>query len=558
LDPIYYEVDYDFGIITFAEGFITPSNDIDISYRYSPFGGADKALLTALGLSYEKGPFQVHNLTLYNTTIKGKKAPQIGEEKGRVIKNDTEFEINLGSADAENSIYASLKGGAAFSFSNNNIYGRSIIADMENESYIYNIENSDENWIISSRSSILTEILGNRGNILYKNYYSESIFSGDTLHSLSWDIPEDQIFNYSDKAGPYNTADKPSNGEDKSLVIDYSFSSGDSNTYASIVTPLSGENLSDFERFNIILESKNIAGSNVRLYVELLKDYNEDINNNERIDGESSINDAGFDIAPTDGEKTVIGSNRKGKSNGKIDSEDLNGNGYLDHTPEDGFVITQDGSTPYLIEFNTDNTDWKYLSFSIINAIKSNREIFQYANAVRITVVPVTSPLTSDATGKILINKLWFSGSNIVNCSTDFINISEVSVNEDPVVKENAFSKSYPNIYDELHGDSYYREKNEHVEGVLKFNFSTTTNPLNINERAYISRRFISPVDFCQYKKYIMYMYLPDPLSSPDYNFFLSFLSSEKEKLEIEINPSSFKKGWNSIPLQVKCLKLAL
>ncbi|MBA7623645.1 hypothetical protein ES703_31043 [subsurface metagenome] len=167
-----------------------------------------------------------------------------------------------------------------------------------------------------------------RGNVLYKNYYKETTFSGDVLQPLSW--PDHQVFAYSEKAGPYNTADRPTGGNEESLVIDYEFENEDTEAYVTVVTPINQENLTDFERFNIILRGDSITGDNIRIYVEVLKVYDEDINDNSTLDGESSINDPGFEITPTDGEPTVIGTDREGKSNGKIDSEDINDNGYLD------------------------------------------------------------------------------------------------------------------------------------------------------------------------------------------------------------------------------------
>ncbi|MBA7623646.1 hypothetical protein ES703_31044 [subsurface metagenome] len=57
LDPAYYDVDHDFGIITFSEDVIKPASDIVITYKYNPFGEGDKSLFSAIGLTYENDFF---------------------------------------------------------------------------------------------------------------------------------------------------------------------------------------------------------------------------------------------------------------------------------------------------------------------------------------------------------------------------------------------------------------------------------------------------------------------------------------------------------------------
>ena len=95
---------------------------------------------------------------------------------------------------------------------------------MERDDYLYEIGLNDGDWIIASESSLLPVTLTDRGNVLYKNYYKETRLSGDVLQPLSW--PDYQVFAYSAKAGPYNTADRPTGGNEESLVIDYKFETG--------------------------------------------------------------------------------------------------------------------------------------------------------------------------------------------------------------------------------------------------------------------------------------------------------------------------------------------
>jgi len=543
IQPEYYDVDYKFGIITFKEGLIGPASEINITYRYTAFGGGDKALLGILGIHYTGDFLQAKNLTSYRAPIKKGEAPHAGYEGEGVLTNATEVNLNFGSDDEEG-FYSNLEAGAAFSRTNPNVYGCLIIADMESEEYSEIINLNDSEWIIGSKSQILTAYpynltMNSRGNILYKNYWRKTTFSGDVLEELDWELPSDHLFSYSEKAGPYNTADKPQNGEDQSLVIDYQFNGGSSGSYVSLVTPIAQLDLSWFQQFNIILKGEDISGSNVRIYVEVLKNYQEDLDGDDQLDGESSINDAGFEITPLDGEKTLIGTNRYGNSNGKIESEDINKNGYLDSDIEEGVVITDNSGK----EIPTGDGNWEYLSFDITDLIESNKEFFQYMSALRITLKVDSTP----ASGKLLINKMWFSGAEVVNNNPEIISISEVTVNEDPVVNQNAFSKAYPATYEKLHGSATYRERVEHVEKTLRVllkegNLTSST----------ISRKFLQPLNFTVYRNLRMYVYIPQGTSFPaELYFTLSLISSQNQSLDVDIPSSIFRTGWNEIKVEL-------
>ena len=552
LDPQYYTVDYDFGILTFSEGVINPSTAIVVTYRYTGFGGGERSIFTALGVGYENGFLRARNLTSFQTPLLGREAPEVGGEGSRVLVNSTEVSMAFGSRDEdETGFYAKIDGGFAVSVSNRNAYGSAVIADMEKEDVLYKVPLEDENWMIATKSSFLTS-LGTRGNVLYKNYWKKSLITGDTLQTLDWSIPSEQVFSYEEKAGPYNTADKPSGGDDTSIVVDYEFKSGMTDPYVTIVTPLGGTNLKGYERFNIVLRGRDITGDTIRVYAELLGAYDEDINANGSLDGERTINDWGFSIKPVDGTGTRIGTDRYGESNGKIDSEDLNKNGRLDTGSENGLIIQP--TTEYLTDIAPGDNEWHYLSFDLLKYIEANRDIFENPGALRITIKTSTPVLTSDASGKIIINRIWFSGSLIINNSPEFLNLSEVSTDEDPTVRANAFSKSFPDLYEELHGSPQYRAREELVEKVLKVFFTASLGtPLMDGDEATLSRKFGSAMDISFYKTFNLYLFLPRTQSIPaTMSFTLRIMSSSSEYLESELPGTAFVSGWNSLSITLK------
>ncbi|MBA7556731.1 hypothetical protein ES705_49448 [subsurface metagenome] len=189
MDPALYEVDHDFGIITFSEGAISPSSDVVIKYKYNPFGEGDKSFFSAVGITYENDFSRMRNLSAFSTSALAREAPEIGGEKARVFKNSTEFSTDFGTGEVEEGFMASLSGGFAFSITNENAYGSAVIADMEKEEYIYDVNLNDQDWFIASDSLILTNIpysisLSSRGNVLYKNYWEETLFRMGVISSL--------------------------------------------------------------------------------------------------------------------------------------------------------------------------------------------------------------------------------------------------------------------------------------------------------------------------------------------------------------------------------------
>jgi hypothetical protein len=101
LDPKYYTVDYEFGMLTFDPGLIKSSDRIVTTYRYTGFGSGEQGLFTALGFYYENGPFYAQNLTAYETGLKGREAPDVGSEDTAALTNATSVMVNLGATDED-------------------------------------------------------------------------------------------------------------------------------------------------------------------------------------------------------------------------------------------------------------------------------------------------------------------------------------------------------------------------------------------------------------------------------------------------------------------------
>ncbi|MBA7480818.1 hypothetical protein ES707_16280 [subsurface metagenome] len=126
-----FTVDYYSGVITFTEGVVGPSSDIEITYRYTPLAGGNQELLLALGLDYELDWLQLRNLTTFIYPLEPPVAPPVGEERGSILGNSTDVIISLGAAPEEQGLTAEVKAGAAVALSNGNHKKLAVVADME-------------------------------------------------------------------------------------------------------------------------------------------------------------------------------------------------------------------------------------------------------------------------------------------------------------------------------------------------------------------------------------------------------------------------------------------
>ena len=126
-----YNVDYYSGTITFTEGVIGPTSDIEVRYRYTPITGGEQELLLALALDYRLDWLQLRNLTAFDYPLTPPAAPLLGLERGTSVTNSTELAISLGAPEGEPGFSTDLSAGAAFALGNGNHRRAAVVADME-------------------------------------------------------------------------------------------------------------------------------------------------------------------------------------------------------------------------------------------------------------------------------------------------------------------------------------------------------------------------------------------------------------------------------------------
>ena len=149
--------------------------------------------------------------------------------------------------------------------------------------------------------------------MLFENYWQTVLLGAEVLHDLSWDNSVNPQFTYAQKAGPYNAAEEATGGNEHSLVMDVAFPALSADAWASVSAVLPGADLSGHDTLRMTLRGQDVTGDTLLVYVEALDRYNEDINANGLLDGESSAADKGYAITPCSGGTDQAGQRQEGR-----------------------------------------------------------------------------------------------------------------------------------------------------------------------------------------------------------------------------------------------------
>ena len=548
--PSAYTVDYAAGILSFHPGVLGPASEVEVTYRYAPTGEGDGELFAAVRVGYDRDWLQAANLTTYTLPVRDPVAPQLGEERASDLSNSTDLSLRFGPAEGRGP-EGELRAGAALSLATTNSRGEAVVADME-DGRRYTVSIRESGWILGSRSGLLPAAavpLDSRGELRYENLWERRLLGGDLLHEVSWDNSGNPQLDYFRKAGPYNSADQTTGGEDRSLVLDFRIPAAAPEGYVTATTGLPAVNLQDYTHLNMLLCGRGLTGDAVLLYAELLQVYQEDLDGDDALDGESSSAQAGFAITPLDGSATVLGSDRLGEADGRLDSEDLDDSATLDPVgpfaldQEKGAVLAPSSGPLELSSVALGDNDWRLVSLDLSELIAdpTKAAAFQRAKALRLTVKPASSG-GAEVTGKLLVNGIWFSAAGPESTVTARLALAEKD--------STSFSQHYPEVYAELHGRAAYREEQGYVEKSLAAVFTPT---LAAGQSVSVRRRFPVPADFSPYREFRMYVYLPAGQSFPAAaELRLEFLASALERASASFSPTDFQEGWNEVRVRLE------
>ena len=537
-----FQADADTGLVTVQESIITPESEVVITYRLAEETERAQTLLAAVSSDWEREGLSAHAALVAETALPGPEAPAVGEERPATVTGSAAvaYERQVGRTLIETSLRGAVQA------RNPNSAGAAIVADMSDRR-TRDLPLDEVEWQLGSDSDLLPGLstpveLLLRGELGYENYYEDSAVGGG-LRTLGWDNSRNPSFSYAQKAGPYNTADAAPDGAAQSLVLDYAFTPDEPGQYIAAATHVGGR-LNPYDTLELVYGGHGLSGGAVRVYLEVLQIYKEDLNANGVLDGQTSVDDPGFAITPTHGTRTVIGSGRDGGSNGRLNSEDLNRNGRLDppgppgSIPEKGVVIPGPEGA-WIAELRpgaggtsgtSEPIDWQTVRVNLHSLAAETDLILEDAQAVRITITPAGTP-TSHATGRVVINRIRFSSTGITTSDPASLETRTVTSSSVPELASAPLADAFPQMH----------------ETMLEVTF---VPPLAAGERVSLARELVGPADFTAYETFRIYLYTGDPGSLPaPLAMDVRLLSSERDYHGFTFGPSDLRAGWNEIAI---------
>lgn len=301
-----------------------------------------------------------------------------------------------------------------------NSAGRLLLKNMSGTAYDFDISrNNIFPASLSERIAAAENITqADRGILLYKDYRRSAGVSGYYLQDYTTsDISESMIFSPADstadqmlKAGPYTASASSDGRSGEILVMDYILQG--SSSWTGVQLPLgTGEEYPDLSGSSALAFDCKAEGelTNVRLFIEI-GSLSEDLDGDGNLDEEISEYSGGFIFNDANSDSgTLVGGDNLTETNGQLDTEDFNGNGFLDSEKSSAAVYFELTSKP--------DTDWRRfrVNFSDIAGSDTSRTKLENAGFIRITVLNNT---TAEESGRILFDNFEFEGTSMTASDT--------------------------------------------------------------------------------------------------------------------------------------------
>lgn len=540
-----YSIDYTSGYLQFTDPnnpVITSETEIEIKYEYLPFSSQSSSLVTGVRADYKFNK----NINLGATVLYTREAmtpviPEIGNEPEQTLLLEADTSVHAGETTLKKlvrdttgisvrSIPVEITGYAEYakSYKKVNTFGKALIDDMESNEDLVTLSLSEKDWILSSMpyNTAQGDIPQSDRGLLYYYYYRDP-YNPEKLEGPGYtpvSIP------YNRKPGPFNIATGhiqnsiEAENTQRSLVMDFNFSTGE---YVSVVTrKLSAESvdLSGLQYMEIWYKSAGGTGE-VELFVDI-GSLNEDSDSDGRLDTEDANNngfldydpaaglseDRGYEFNPSGSDSTRIGTgpglNSFTAGDGILNSEDLNGNGILD-TEEDRIRIPGSLTSPYnsanTLRIDMSDTDWKKARIYINKnssdySLNSNyyEELLKNICSVRLSLKNAGT-----ASGRIYIDSIRFISSIWGN----------IEINDDPASSPEEFSLTQIDTLNDSdyraesfmftqkdQYESLYGEKTGSELSAQKETALQIEYNLASGKKASAVKKFLKPVDLRSYK----------------------------------------------------------
>jgi len=502
-----YMLDYDVGILTILKDeYINNDTVIDVSYDYSPLGGASAgSTLVGVRSQYDfTDNISLGGSFIYEFAAEDTKLPDIYSAPSSTLVGEVDAKVK--NVKITDSLSISANAEYATSKYVQNTTGKAIIESMESAKQDDSFSLIDDNWFYAATpKDDVHEYHTN--SITWKNYDIEKKDIDKNLEIIS--------------------------GE-KQQVMDVYYNLT-SYAYASIGQIVSAAGY-DFSK-KLYLEvwiKANFTQVNVRLDLASSIDEDSDQNNQlgtEDTNGDGIISpweDIGRDFINPDHSISKIGAN-----NGRLDTEDLNGNNRLDRYET---IIKTFNLEAYA---DITKTSWQRIQIPL-DITDTDIENWKNVRIARLTI-----------------------NSNVSNC-VDKLTIGKISVVGNKWTKESSSEEKANQIfsigrdnpqYVSLLTNSYYRDlydidsDSKRDEQALAIHYKLDSSNKNLFARATYNSGF----DISNYEKFKFFLYIASStVVSPDESRFIMRVGGDNANyFQYSIPITDDMKGkWNVIEIK--------
>jgi len=331
------------------------------------------------------------------------------EEIPGYLNAETSFKYDNSEDDADFNITAALSAGLRVQTDNS--AGTLVLKNMSGDSLRLTV---NRNTVFpSSPSASLGLESADRGLLIFKDYRISTSSLTDYLQDYDALIDSSLVFSPDQstaaapyKAGPYTAAARGDGISGEVLVMDYILPGTDAWTGVQIpVAPGSANtDLSGYSAISFDCKSEGDL-SGVEFHLEIGA-ASEDLDGDGVLDAEAGKYSNGFifnDINAAGG--TLAGGDSRGGGNNILDTEDFNGNGFIDTEKDDAIALFSSGT-----DFTIPGSSWNRVRLYFNSSPASAAARLRNAEFVRITAVNTAGGQKS---GRILIDDIRFEGSSL-------------------------------------------------------------------------------------------------------------------------------------------------
>jgi len=505
-----YFIDYESGFITFfREEEIDEETEIKINYEYMPFAGLfQETLLGARGEWSPTDRFFLGSTILYSGAAKAATIPSVRATPGSILILDANSDYSF-DPQPFFPFQTKISGELARSLNNPNTWGKAIIDNMEGVKLIDGMPTDKDLWQIAS----------NPGGVITQE------------GAISWDNEDVKIKEFKPNA------DVGEDEEQEVLKINYNLTG---NATASIVYPISTRGVDYSQKESLELY---VYGDGKGEILEIrLGNIAEDADGDgvletEDVNGDGTLNvgeDVGWAFSgwTGDDEEIYLRGGKIGYKNGRIDTEDLDG----DRVGPEADKGDGNSFSPFLKTI--DWSGWRKVSFDL-NITTATASDWTTIKHIRITLKGTNVSGSIEVTSIGIVGNKWERGVVEGGGASDEFSVGAVNTEDDyDVYGRGLLDNDY---YKDLYGERAVEERE--VEQTLSLKYTLVDGATG-----YTKWTFTRAEDYSKYEKLKFFIKNPDyPTKNPT---FIMRLGSPSDYYQFERNANW--QDWKLLTIDLK------